>query len=87
MATYYAGRVNPMPQQLRLKSDDEKIRTLEKKNLALWSKQIGELVRKRQMLALIGEYIELQEEYVVSKLQSNKKMLKIAKETCNLNSR
>ncbi|KAL7737054.1 hypothetical protein ACLKA6_005275 [Drosophila palustris] len=78
VATNLTVMANPLPQQLRLLSDDEKIRKLEKKNLAIWSKQIGELMRKRDLLALIGEYIELQEQYVVSKLRSNKKMLKNA---------
>ncbi|KAM8713998.1 hypothetical protein ACLKA7_014197 [Drosophila subpalustris] len=78
VATNLTGMANPLPQQLRLLSDDEKIRKLEKKNLAIWSKQISELMRKRDLLALIGEYIELQEQYVVSKLRSNKKMLKNA---------
>ncbi|KRF80377.1 uncharacterized protein Dvir_GJ20002, isoform E [Drosophila virilis] len=47
--------------------------------MAMWRKQISELVRKREMLALISDYIQLQERYVESRLRSNKRLLNYAK--------
>ncbi|XP_034105169.1 uncharacterized protein LOC117568555 [Drosophila albomicans] len=70
---------NRFPQQLRLLADEESNKNRDKKYGKLWNKQIGELVRKRNMLALIGEYVELQEKYVDSRLRSNKMLIELAK--------
>ncbi|EDW09435.2 uncharacterized protein Dmoj_GI19035, isoform D [Drosophila mojavensis] len=60
-------------------TEEEKAKITKAKISAMWSKQVENLLRKREMLSLIREYIVLQERYVSSRLTTNKRLLAHAK--------